>query len=311
MLLNAIYAQIALLVFIGLWIAFSHRRTAFDTSIKLATTAFFCAGLWFGGVWFYPPSTGLLIAALIFIGLFILHVRKPLSKTTPWRTAFSNLPLIVLLPLGGLLAWQGTTGRLEPSGDVIALNSPFKMQNGMCVLSGGLTPLLNFHIFPSDSRRDIAQTYGLDIIRVSANGFRTRSGYSFDPKPDDIKSYAIFDTPVYSPCDGKVVEYENELPDQPIGESDKTNTGGNGVVLQCEAYHVHLHHLKQGSVLTQLNETVRTGQQIGLIGNSGNTIEPHLHLHAETIVENGNSKRHGEPVHMSFNGRFMARGSCF
>lgn len=311
MLLNAIYAQIALLALTGVWIALSDRRTVLDTSIKAVATAFFCASLWIGGVWVYPPPVGLLIAGLAFAGLFTFHLRKAVSQTARWRAAISNLPLIVLVPLSTLLAWQGATGRFEPSGEVIALSSPFKSQKGMCVLSGGLTPLLNFHNFQSDRPRDIAQTYGLDIIRVRGSGFRTQPGHYLDPKPRDMKNYAIFDTPVYSPCDGKVVEYENGLPDQPIGRSDKTNTGGNGVVLQCGAYHVHLHHLKQGSVLTQLNETVRTGQQIGLIGNSGNTIEPHLHLHAETVVENGNSKRHGEPVYMSFDGRFMARGSCF
>ncbi|MEP2101038.1 MAG: M23 family metallopeptidase [Parasphingorhabdus sp.] len=311
MLLDAIYAQITLLILTGLWIAFSKRRTAADTAIKVIATILFCAGLGVGGVWFYPPLSGLLIAALVFVGLFIAHLRKTRSQTTLLRSIISNAPLLILIPLGSFLLWQGTAGRFEPKGDAIALDSPFKSAEGICVLSGGLSPLLNFHNFPSDSPRDIAQTYGLDIIRVGPNGFRTRPEHRLDPKPKDMRHYAMFDTAVYSPCDGKVVEYENDSPDQAIGESDKINTGGNGVVLKCGTHHVHLHHLKHGSVLTQLGEIVKAGQKIGHIGNSGNTIEPHLHIHAETIVEDGNTKRHGNPVHMSFGDRFMARGDCF
>ena len=91
----------------------------------------------------------------------------------------------------------------------------------------------------------------------------------------------------------------------------KSRTGGNGVVLQCDNYHVHLHHMKKGSVIVELGERVESGQKLGQIGNSGNTLEPHLHLHAETIVEEGNSNLHGEPIHMRFNGKFMARGDCY
>lgn len=311
MLLNAIYAQIALLILTGLWIAFSKRRTTADTAIKVIATILLCAGLGVGGVWFYPPLSGLLIATLILVGLFVAHLRKTQSQTTLLRSIISNTPLLILIPLGSFLVWQGSAGRFEPKGDVIALNAPFKSPEGICVLSGGLSPLLNFHIFPSDSPRDIAQTYGLDIIRVGSNGFRTLSEHRLDPKPKDVRQYAMFDTAVYSPCDGQVVEYENESPDQAIGDSDKINTGGNGVVLKCGTHHVHLHHLKHGSVVPQLGEIVKTSQKIGHVGNSGNTIEPHLHLHAETIVEDGNTKRHGRPVHMSFDGQFMARGNCF
>ncbi len=311
MLLKAIYVQIIVLLLTALWFAISKRRSPPDSFLKIFAILLLILGLRFGGVWVYPPVQGLYIVCLIFLGLLVVHLRKSISKTALWRSAFSNVPLLVLFPLGGFLFWQGITGRLTPSGDVIALEVPFKNEDGICVLSGGITPLLNFHIFPSTEPRDIAQTYGLDIIKTRSNGFRTKKGQTFDPKPKMVEYYAMFGVAVYAPCDGKVVEYENDMPDQPIGRSDKTNTSGNGIVLQCGNYHVHMHHLKQGSVLPQLEDSVKVGQQIGEIGNSGNTIEPHLHLHAETVVENGNTNIHGKPVHMQFKGRFMARGDCF
>ncbi len=209
------------------------------------------------------------------------------------------------------MTWQGLAGRQTPVGEYIELDPPFKKNDGACILSGGISPLLNFHIFPSDKPRDLGQQYALDIVKVGASGFRVKQGSITSPKPTNIEAYEMFGNMVYSPCDGVVVEQENTLPDQPIGSSDKVNTSGNGIVLQCGGYHVHLHHLKQGSVLVDLGDQVKAGQKIGAIGNSGNTLEPHLHLHAETIVEAGDANVHGSPVHMKFGDKFMARGDCF
>jgi murein DD-endopeptidase MepM/ murein hydrolase activator NlpD len=43
---------------------------------------------------------------------------------------------------------------------------------------------------------------------------------------------------------------------------------------------------------------VKEGQRIGRVGNSGNTSEPHLHIHAE---------RDGAGVPLRFDGRFPVR----
>jgi murein DD-endopeptidase MepM/ murein hydrolase activator NlpD len=40
----------------------------------------------------------------------------------------------------------------------------------------------------------------------------------------------------------------------------------------------HYCHLQPGSVRVRVGQRVRTGQQLGLVGNSGNTSGPHLHL---------------------------------
>jgi len=311
MLEYAIYAQLIILIATLIWFAFSKRRSFADSALKIFCIICLLAGLWLGGVWFYPPLYGLLIFAFLFAILMILHLNKIAFKSGTLRSLISNMPTLALFPLSTFLLWQGMTGRLTPNGDFVNLQSPFKEASGACVLSGGISPLLNFHIFPSDSPRDLAQTYALDIVKVRNNGFRTRRGYTLKPKPATAEHYEIFGTDIISPCPGLVVEYENSLPDQPIGGSDKINTGGNGVVLKCGNLHIHLHHMRKGSVVVNLGDNVVTGQHLGRVGNSGNTIEPHLHLHAETIVQDGNTNVHGRSVHMRFKGKFMARGDCF
>ena len=311
MLLNAIYFQLVLIVVTALWFSLSNRRHNIDSLLKIGGIVFLFLGLWIGGVWVYPPVSGLIIIVCVFFTLVLFHFRKPISKTTRLRYLISNIPMILILPLACFLVFQGFSGRQVPTGRFIEFDPPFKRNHGACVLSGGISPLLNFHIFPSESSRDLGQYYALDIIKIGTGGFRTRKGFLLNPKPEEIEAYEMFGTEVFSPCSGRVVEVENNLPDQPIGGSDKSRTGGNGVVLQCDNYHVHLHHMKKGSVIVELGERVESGQKLGQIGNSGNTLEPHLHLHAETILEEGNSNLHGEPIHMRFNGKFMARGDCY
>jgi murein DD-endopeptidase MepM/ murein hydrolase activator NlpD len=38
-------------------------------------------------------------------------------------------------------------------------------------------------------------------------------------------------------------------------------------------------HLQPGSIKVKVGDKVRRGQVLGLVGNSGNSTEPHLHFH--------------------------------
>jgi murein DD-endopeptidase MepM/ murein hydrolase activator NlpD len=90
---------------------------------------------------------------------------------------------------------------------------------------------------------------------------------------------------------------------------DKKNVAGNHIVIRCDDSEVYvgLAHLMQGSVLVKAGDRVTVGQALARVGNSGNTSEPHLHIHA---------KRGGEPesmldegVPMRFGGRWLIRNS--
>jgi len=62
--------------------------------------------------------------------------------------------------------------------------------------------------------------------------------------------------------------------------------GGNHVILDIGGGHFAFYaHLQPGSLRVKLGEKVRRGQVVGLVGNSGNSTEPHLHFH----IENGSS----------------------
>jgi murein DD-endopeptidase MepM/ murein hydrolase activator NlpD len=89
--------------------------------------------------------------------------------------------------------------------------------------------------------------------------------------------------PVLAVADAIVVASRNDLPDQvpgklpdglPIDEAD-----GNFAILDIGggAYALYA-HMQPGSVRVSAGDRVRRGDQIGTVGNSGNSQAPHLHL---------------------------------
>jgi murein DD-endopeptidase MepM/ murein hydrolase activator NlpD len=56
--------------------------------------------------------------------------------------------------------------------------------------------------------------------------------------------------------------------------------GGNHVILDLGGGRYAFYaHLRPGTLRVRTGDLVRRGQVLGLVGNSGNSTEPHLHFH--------------------------------
>ncbi|MDA1369894.1 MAG: M23 family metallopeptidase [Proteobacteria bacterium] len=97
------------------------------------------------------------------------------------------------------------------------------------------------------------------------------------------EDYRAWGRPVYAMADGEVISFENDRNDNVVaGMVDMINEGnyfrirhGNETVLYA--------HFQKGSLTPGLlspDAKVTAGQQLGIVGNSGNSSEPHLHVHA-------------------------------
>jgi len=80
---------------------------------------------------------------------------------------------------------------------------------------------------------------------------------------------------VVSAVDGLQNQVPGKFPKNlPVDEAD-----GNHVILDLGDGNYALYaHMKPGSVRVHAGETVTPGRVVGLVGNSGNTIAPHLHF---------------------------------
>ncbi|MFV8189290.1 M23 family metallopeptidase [Streptomyces spinosirectus] len=135
------------------------------------------------------------------------------------------------------------------------------------VVQGG-GRMLNHHAQVPEQRG------ALDLVALGTLGTRTRRG-------GDLGAYAAYGRPVHSPCDGRVISAADTVQDQKPGEIRYQPPYGNHVFLDTGREIIKLAHLRPGSVTVTKGDTVHAGQLLGEVGNTGNTTEPHLHIHAE------------------------------
>ncbi|MFH5229663.1 M23 family metallopeptidase [Antrihabitans spumae] len=133
-------------------------------------------------------------------------------------------------------------------------------------------------ILPVDGQTYVAQRYAIDYEQADEE-FKIFTG---DPK--DPKNYEIFGKEVYAVADGTVVGTKNDLPEQEPGTFPSgislQDADGNYVVLDIgNGFYVNYAHMQPGSVKPKVGDKVTKGDVIGLVGNTGNSVAPHLHLH--------------------------------
>ncbi len=193
-----------------------------------------------------------------------------------WGTVFGG---IFLMTISGLLLVNIMGSRIVPDHPV-ELEFPFQ-QGIFFMAQAGSSPALNGHMAVQSEPELRGQTWALDILQLNRFGYRASGIY-----PEDPQQYVIFNTSVYAPCNGVVRSIENNLPDLHPPERDQENLAGNYLEIECEhGFIVVLAHLKQESILVETGESVSINTRLGLTGNSGNTSEPHLHIHAQAKSE--------------------------
>lgn len=100
--------------------------------------------------------------------------------------------------------------------------------------------------------------------------------------------------PVFAVMDGTVVAASDGTPDReqismardlfrlmffgPKIAPPFSALGGNYVILKCGDVYPLYAHLKKGSVCVRPGDIVHSGDQLGLVGNSGASLQPHLHF---------------------------------
>jgi murein DD-endopeptidase MepM/ murein hydrolase activator NlpD len=211
----------------------------------------------------------------------------------------------VLGLLGGYLTWHAMKGQVLPEEAVVDIAPPFPPGHYL-IAHGGSTPMINVHLKTLNQaverfRPWRGQSKALDIFRITPLGFH-KNGW----QPTDPARYTTFGVPVLSPCSGEVALLVDGIQDMPVPEMDRDHMAGNYVAINCGDFFVILAHLRQGSIAVATGDRVRTGAFLGQMGNSGNTSEPHLHLHAQRGLP-AEAPLAGEPLWLTINNRFPVR----
>jgi hypothetical protein len=170
------------------------------------------------------------------------------------RVAVGQKPLVISPPLRG--------------GEWLAGNGPSNT-------SGHRRALI-----PVAGQAHIAQRFAIDWVRLREEG-RTFTG---DPK--DNKNYRCYGAEALAVADAVVAAVKDGIPENVPGPTSRAvpitleTVGGNHVILDLgEGRYAFYAHLQPGSLRVKVGDKVRRGQVVGLVGNSGNSTEPHLHFH--------------------------------
>ncbi len=135
---------------------------------------------------------------------------------------------------------------------------------------GGDDALHNYHVAAAPQR------HAYDFVVW-------KDGSTFSGDGIALEDYYCYGQPVLAPAAGDVVTVVDDLPEvKPQVEMDSEHPAGNHVVIQvAEGEYLFVAHMQPGSIQVRVGETVSAGQVIGLAGNSGNTSEPHIHVHLQ------------------------------
>lgn len=123
------------------------------------------------------------------------------------------------------------------------------------------------------------QRFAIDFLQVDSAGNSRRPGS--DPLKNE--SYYAYGTELLAVADGIVVATKDSIPQNvPGGRAVKINlvtVGGNYVGIDIGGGKYALYaHVQPGSLRVHVGDHVKRGQVIALLGNSGNSTEPHVHF---------------------------------
>lgn len=149
---------------------------------------------------------------------------------------------------------------------------------------------------PSHGTDRFASSYAIDFVPVDDSGRSAAFGLESLLRPEDPERFVGFGRTVLAPADGTVVAVRESAPDHPayrglpslgyaLTQNRRSEAGwpalaGNHVMIRCGTTVVALCHLQLGSAQVRAGDSVKSGDEIGRCGNSGNSTEPHLHVQA-------------------------------
>jgi hypothetical protein len=97
--------------------------------------------------------------------------------------------------------------------------------------------------------------------------------------------YLVWEKPIYAMADGVVLACTQNKKDNPT-PGTKLSGGSNNFVIQHGSEKAFYLHMREGSAvdsLCKVGAIVKAGDKLGLVGNSGNSSAPHLHVQVTTM----------------------------
>lgn len=299
-LASLIVSHVLVPLYLTYLLAKAGDKDRFGWSLKAVLGVAFAVFLAFGGRWDYLSRYLRFVPALLIVGATVVGYRRighrPFyigRQGKQWlATGISAFEALVAVAIA-VLAITGHFYAEEP------VRLAFPLQDGTYYVGhGGSNVMVNYH------HAVRSQEFAVDIVELNDVGARAQGIL-----PQERDAYVIYGETVHSPCDGTVTSTRESLAENEPLQRDPEHPAGNHVMVACKGVSVLLAHLQPDSVVVEEGETVTTGEPIGRVGNSGNSTEPHLHIHAVEGQPDGVLQGDGVPI--LFDGEFLVRNTAF
>lgn len=197
-------------------------------------------------------------AVLIIVQLINLIYRYIKKKSLKWSITFTIVTLILALPISVIF---GVSPIVYPdhASEIDSIEVQYPVANGIYL--GGKSYKTHAY-WPSER-------YAYDVVKEP-----------YDIGSPNLNDYGIYGDEVISPVYGTIIAVENDEPDIAPNSSEFTSALGNYVLIKIDKTDTYmiLAHFKQNSIYVSVGDKVIARDKLGLVGNSGTTSEPHLHI---------------------------------
>lgn len=201
-----------------------------------------------------------------------LEAEAKLPKAIVHRVRYSDGEAEKSVEGGSVAVSSAKPARIDPplrGSGWIAANGPSNddMHHRVSVLSVNGSPY-------------IGQRFGVDWMKFGDDGkiFRNNGKLNAD--------WPCYGAELLAVADGSVADVRDGIPEnRPLAKERAVpmtvgTLGGNYVVLKIgEKRHAFYAHIIPGSIRVKVGDSVKKGDVLGLLGNSGNSDAPHLHFH--------------------------------
>lgn len=231
-------------------------------------------------LWWVGPVVIALSASILLAIAFVRSVRRRDLPNARQLEGFAALAVVIVSLV--LFRTYPSSHDNQPSRIVyrIPLDGP------VTVAWGGPTLTVNYHAVMPDQR------WAYDLLVTSA-------GRTFRGSGTGVEDYYAYGRPVRAPAEGVVRAVHDDEPDGPIGHWQVQRAMGNHVVIEvAPSEFLFIAHLQPGSIRVAPGDRVTAGDVLGRVGNSGNSSEPHVHIH----VQDGPAPYLGEGIPFYFHG---------
>jgi len=180
---------------------------------------------------------------------------------------------------------------------VVVISSPLAGDEWVAANGPSNTSQHRRALIPINGRAYISQRFAIDWVQVYPDG-KTYKG-----KPSDNKNYRAYGAEIHAVADGVVTQVGDGIPQNTPGAKSLAvpitleTIGGNHVIMEIgNGLFAFYAHMQPGSLRVKVGDKVTRGQVLGLLGNTGNSSEPHLHFQ----ICNANSELGSEGLPYAF-----------